>query len=226
MNFIDRAIGWVSPATALRRVQYRRALQVAEAFSYDGAMRGRRTGGWITSNSDANRETFGSMVWLRDRARDLARNNPYATKALSELVGAQIGTGIIPRANTGDDKLNVLIDQKFERWATDCDADGQFDFFGIQWQVARAVAESGECIIRFRPRRPGDGIDVPFQLQVLEPDYLDHNKTLSLDTGTIIEGVQFDKIGRRVAYWMFGNHPGCLTLTNWQAGFISKPIPA
>ena len=21
-------------------------------------------------------------------------------------------------------------------------------------------------------------------------------------------------------------HPGCLTLTNWQAGFISKPIPA
>jgi len=226
MNFIDRAIGWVSPATALRRVQYRRALHVAERFSYDGAMRGRRTGGWITSNSDANRETFGSMVWLRDRARDLARNNPYATKALSELVGAQIGTGIIPRANTGDDKLNVLIDQKFERWATDCDADGQFDFFGIQWQVARAVAESGECIVRFRQRRPGDGIDVPFQLQVLEPDYLDHNKTLSLDTGTIIEGVQFDKIGRRVAYWMFGNHPGCLTLTNWQAGFISKPIPA
>jgi len=69
----------------------------------------------------------------------------------------------------------------------------------------------GECIVRFRQRRPGDGIDVPFQLQVLEPDYLDHNKTLSLDTGTIIEGVQFDKIGRRVAYWMFGNHPGCLT---------------
>ena len=151
MNLIDRPIGWVSPATALRRVQYRRALQVAEAFSYDGAMRGRRTGGWITSNSDANRETFGSMVWLRDRARDLARNNPYAAKALSELVGAQIGTGILPRANTGDDKLNVLIDQKFERWATDCDADGQFYFFGVQWQVARAVAENGECIARLLP---------------------------------------------------------------------------
>ena len=225
-NWVDRMVSFVSPRAGLRRIQYRRALDIAERFAYEGATLGRRTGGWITGNSDANRETFGSMVWLRNRARDLVRNNPYASKAISELVGNQIGTGIMPRADTGDDKLNQRIDGVFKTWAAQCDADGQFDFFGVQWQVARAVAESGECIVRFRQRRPGDGLDVPFQLQVLEPDYLDHNKTLSLDTGTIIQGVQFDKLGRRAFYWLFGNHPGALTLMNWQAGFISKPVPA
>ena len=225
-NWLDRAISFVAPQAGLRRLQFRRALAVAERFSYEGAMKGRRTGGWLTSDSDANRETQGSMVWLRNRARDLVRNNPYASKALSELVGNQIGTGILPRANTGDEKLNALIDEKFAEWAQNCDADGQLDFFGIQWQAARAVAESGECIVRFRQRRPGDGLDVPVQVQVLEADYLDHNKTLSLDTGSVIQGVQFDQIGRRSFYWLFGNHPGALTLMNWQAGFISKPVPA
>jgi ankyrin repeat protein len=84
-----------------------------------------------------------TAVWLRNRARDLVRNNPYASKALSELVGNQIGTGIMPRANTGDEKLNSLIDEKFAAWAQNCDADGQLDFFGIQWQVARAVLQAG-----------------------------------------------------------------------------------
>jgi lambda family phage portal protein len=225
-NWVDRAVSLFSPAAGFKRLQFRRALAVAEAFNYEGAVRGRRTGGWITSNSDANRETEGSMVWLRDRARDLVRNNPYAAKALSELVGNQIGTGIMPRANTGNEKLDALVNEKFAKWAESSDADGQFDFYGLQWQAARAVAESGECIVRFRQRRLSDGLDVPFQLQLLESDYLDHNKTMSLDGGTIIQGVQFDKIGRRAAYWLFGNHPGCLTLTNWQAGFISKPVPA
>lgn len=225
-NLLDKVVSWLSPAAGLRRIQYRQAVRAAEKFSYEGAMQGRRTGGWVTANSDANRETHGSMVYLRDRARDLVRNNPYAAKALSELVGNQIGTGIIPRANTGKDALNKKIDAAFAEWSQQCDADGQFDFFGLQWQAARAVAESGECLARFRYRRTGDGLAVPLQLQVLEPDFLDHNKTLSLDTGTIIQGVEFDKIGRRVAYWLFGNHPGALTLTNWQAGFISKPVPA
>jgi len=226
-NWLDRAIGFFSPREALRRVQYRRALGLVERFNYEGGMMGRRTGGWVTSNSDANRETQGSMVWLRNRARDLVRNNPFAAKALSELIGNQVGTGILPRADTGSDALNALIDEKFKAWADQADADGQFDLYGLQWQIARAVAESGECLVRFRPRRPGDGMDVPFQLQVLEADYLDHAKTMSIESGgSIIQGVQFDGIGKRVAYWMFGNHPGALTLTNWQAGFVSKPIPA
>jgi lambda family phage portal protein len=69
--------------------------------------------------------------------------------------------------------------------------------------------ESGECLIRLRYRRPEDGLIVPLQLQVLEPDYLDSNKSGPLPNGgQIINGIEYDPIGRIVAYWLYKNHPG------------------
>jgi capsid protein len=167
VNAIDQVISWFSPRYALQRARARAALGMLQRFGYEGAKTGRRTGGWHTSGSDANSELGPSINSLRDRARDLVRNNPYAAKALSDLVGNQIGTGIAPRANTGNPKTDSIIDEVFAEWSNQCDADGQLDFFGIQWQVARAVAESGESLVRFRPRRESDGLTVPVQLQVL-----------------------------------------------------------
>jgi capsid protein len=48
------------------------------------------------------------------------------------------------------------------------------------------------------------------RLQVLEPDYLDtsRNGIVGPSGGPIIDGVEFDKQGRRVAYWLFTSHPG------------------
>ena len=56
---------------------------------------------------------------------------------------------------------------------TACDADGRLDFAGIQKQALRTVVESGEVLVRRRIRRPEDGLPIPLQLQVLEPDHLD-----------------------------------------------------
>jgi hypothetical protein len=39
---------------------------------------------------------------MRDRSRDLVRNNPYAAKAVQAVVSNLIGTGILPRARSGD----------------------------------------------------------------------------------------------------------------------------
>jgi hypothetical protein len=38
--------------------------------------------------------------------------------------------------------------------------------------AARAMFEAGECFLRFRPRRPEDGLTVPLQLQMLSPEHL------------------------------------------------------
>lgn len=48
---------------------------------------------------------------------------------------------------------------------------------------------------------------------MLEAEYLDDNKTGPLPGGnTVIQGVEFDQIGRRVAYWLFDQHPNGLTI--------------
>jgi lambda family phage portal protein len=47
-------------------------------------------------------------------------------------------------------------------------------------------------------------------VQVLEADYLDSGRDglVGREGGLIIQGVEFDAIGRRVAYWLFPEHPG------------------
>ena len=104
MNALDKVIGYFSPERAYRRGRFRAA---AETFAYDGAKSGRRTDGWIAAGGDANTEVGASLASLRNRSRDLLRNNPYASKAIAELVGNTVGTGIVPQAKTGNPTLDA-----------------------------------------------------------------------------------------------------------------------
>ena len=92
----------------------------------------------------------------------------------------------------------------------------------------REIVESGEVLIRRRHRRPSDGLALPLQIQVLEADFLDTGKHLSLPNGgKIVRGVEIDAIGRRVAYWLFRNHPGSSNLTSSTVRFgQSSRVPA
>ncbi|HOQ48004.1 MAG TPA: phage portal protein [Bryobacteraceae bacterium] len=225
MNWLDRAITWVSPEAGLRRVRARRAAEMVR-LAYEGARATRRTDGWITTGNSANAEIVLALSKLRERSRDLVRNNPYAARAVAEVVGNAVGTGITAQARTGLPELNRQIDAAWLDWIERCDADGQLDFYGIQALVARTVFESGECLVRFRQRRDGDGFKVPVQLQVLEPDYLDQSKTQKTDTGYIIHGVEFDLVGRRTFYWLFGQHPGEVTQTSLRGSLVSARVPA
>jgi capsid protein len=72
-----------------------------------------------------------------------------------------------------------------EPWSKQCDADGQLNIYGIMELAVREMVEGGEVIVRRRPRRPGDGLAVPLQLQIMEGDQLDLAKvSMSGDTAS------------------------------------------
>ena len=234
MNFIDKAISIVAPRIARRRVQNRAALALTQGylerhtqrFRYDGASAGRRAHGWYTASTDANVELMGSLIWLRNRSRDLVRNNPYAARAIEELAGNVVGTGIVPKAKTGNAALDKVIDNEWGFFADQCDTPQRMDFYGMESLTVRTMAESGEAILRFRPRPAKFGTRIPLQLQMLEADFLDQARTMGLINGHVMEGVQFDEEGRRVAYWLFSYHPGGVLILNPRGGIISQPVPA
>src|ERR1035441_326759 len=124
----------------------------AERFRYDGATAGRRAHGWYAAGTDANVELMGSLIWLRNRSRDLIRNNPYAARAIEELAGNVVGTGIVPKAKTGSVAIDKIIDAEWPFFADACDTPQRLDFFGMQTLAVRTMAESGEALVRFRPR--------------------------------------------------------------------------
>jgi capsid protein len=186
----------------------------AERFRYDGATAGRRAYGWYAASTDANVELMGSLIWLRNRSRDLVRNNTYAARAVEELAGNVVGTGIVPKAKTGNTGIDKIIDAEWPFFAEACDTPQRLDFYGMQTLTVRTMAESGEAIVRFRPQPAAFGLRIPLQLQMLEADFLDQARTMGLVNGHVMEGVQFDEKGRRVAYWLFSYHPGGVLILN------------
>ena len=200
MNALDRLISVFAPEAAYRRAQYRAAMQVT--LAYDGAKSGRRTDGWVSGSGDVNTEVGAGLVALRNRSRDLLRNNPYASKAVNELVSNTVGTGIVPQAKTGSSELDSIIDAEWPYFAENCDPGGQLDFYGMQSLVVRTTAESGDGIIRFRSRLQKDNLRVPLQIQALEGDYLDASRTTGTAANPIVMGVQFNLIGQRESYWL------------------------
>jgi lambda family phage portal protein len=221
---LDRALLQVAPQWALSRIRARAAAQMLMRH-FDAAASGRRTENWPRSNADANVASAASLTALRAIAHDMVRNNTWAKRGLQALTNNTVGWGFEPKASGGA-AASERFREAWKQWAetTECDADARLSFFGLQRQVMRTVAESGEVLIRRRIRRPTDGLAIPLQLQILEPDFIDmsHDVPVGQSGGPIINGVEFDAIGRRTAYWLFSTHPGSGYLGTYQ----SKRIPA
>jgi lambda family phage portal protein len=229
MHWLDQATLTVAPRWTFRRMRARAAAEVL-ARHYEAASVGRRTQDWYRSASDVNAVSAMALDRVRDVARDMVRNDPYAASALDTIVDHVVGWGIVGSASKDASKaVRAKTDALWKRWAetTACDADNRQDLSGLQKQIMRTVVTDGECLIRRRWRRPEDGLPIPMQLQLLEPDFLD---TLRPDTVTenghrIIQGVEFDLIGRRVAYYLFREHPGAQIVGSRSFG-TSDRIPA
>lgn len=201
------------------------------ARHFEAASAGRRTDGWHRLGTDANAAAAGATLSrLRAQARDLVRNNPWARRGLRRIVTNTVGWGIRPKA-TG--RTPEIIADRWRRWAetTECDADGRLTFYGLQKLVMRTVVESGEVLVRRRWRRFEDGLSVPMQLQVLEPDFIDTNRDGMIGEagGPIVQGVEFDALGRRAAYWLFDRHPGnagAMVMSGSAMSLVSRRVPA
>lgn len=203
MKWTDAIVAAFSPKRAYKRAAYRQAAELL-ARKYEGAARGRRTDSWYTPSSSANTETNAALSTLRNRSRDLIRNNPYAQRGVSLLESNVVGRGILPHIL--DDRLMAA----WKEWAETpaCDAEGKINFYDMQALAARAIVESGEVLIRKRVMQGGT---LPLRLQLLESDFIakDIDQALPVASGNqIIQGVEIDSFGRRIAYHLYEGHPG------------------
>lgn len=208
-TLLDRAIAAIAPRAAVKRLVARQAFDSVAKRAYDGAAGGRRTDGWRSTSASADAEIASAGALLRNRMRDLVRNNPHAAKAVSAWVSNIVGDGITPRAKTGNKALDRRIDKLFAEWAKVCDADGRADFNGLITLAVREMVESGDVFARRRMRRANDGLPVPLQIQLNEADHLDESKIDGRPDGSrTVRGIEYDPIGKRRAYWLFPDHPG------------------
>lgn len=138
---------------------------------------------------------------VRDRARDLERNDNLARKYLAMIEANIVGRGF-QLTLSGD----AEIQHKFLAWAERADVRELLSFPDLQRLVARSAARDGDLFVRLlRGSQYADGL----ALQVLEGDYVNHafNEWRGGDGGVVM-GVELDALGREVAAYFSDRHPG------------------
>jgi lambda family phage portal protein len=225
-NLIDRLVAFLSPRAGLDRLRARVGVDLALRH-FEGAATSRRTQYWVAPASGPNTALIPAIRMMRNRARDLGRNNPWARRAIRVIKANTVGGGIRLRPKADSEAQVQAARDAWARWAetTECDADGRHDFYGIQGLCLRTMAEAGEVLIRRRRRRSRDGLTVPIQLQVLEPDHMDSRRDyFDLQGNKVLQGIKFDSLGRRVGYYLFPAHPG--ETLRGPISYVSEFVPA
>ncbi|WP_428542683.1 phage portal protein [Profundibacter sp.] len=175
----------------------------------EGAMSRRRLRGWQPPLENINSLVASGGPRLLARSRELVVTNGYAANACEAYAANLVGDGIKPSSLIEDGELRDRVQRLWLAWTDQADADGLTDFYGLQAMIAREMFVAGECFVRIRPRRAEDGLLVPMQLQLLQSEMLPFEKTETAPSGNRIRcGIEFDLIGRRVAYHFRRRHPG------------------
>ena len=196
---------------------------------HEAAGRGRRSLAWMPGNPGAVAAMLATRAELRGKSRDLVRRNAWAQAGIEAFVANAVGTGIKPQSLSGDERFKAEVQALWRDWVEEADAAGQTDFYGLQSLACRAMLEGGECLIRLRSRRLEDGLSVPLQLQLLEPEHLPISLNADLPSGNVVRsGIEFDNMGRRVAYHLYRSHPedGRLAPMSGQGGIDTVRIDA
>ena len=196
-------------------IKFRRKQEKPRKRNYTGAQVNNLTWDWVTANLTSDEYLRWNLKRLRERSRDLERNDDYMRNFLRKLEINTVGAkGIILQSkvyfkttNDLDIKSNSIIEDEWRRWARQyvsvCETLSLRDFLKI---ILRTIARDGEVLIcKIR------GYDNPYRyaLQILEADFLDEDLNQDLPNGNrIIMGVEKNRYGKPVAYHLFEKHPG------------------
>lgn len=151
---------------------------------------------------------------LRDRCRDLSRNNEFVKRYLNLMKTNVIGShGILLQVRSKDPDGNMdyvannIIESRWKRWIekNNCDLTGRLSWLDMQNLFVQTLFTDGEVLIQFIN---GADNEFKFSINFLDCDLIDENKNGYNGKNQIRMGVEFDnKTKRPVAYYLFKNNP-------------------
>jgi lambda family phage portal protein len=175
---------------------------------HEGASRARRLGSWGSRNVNATDEVTRELALLRDRSRELRRNNPWVNRAINISTAMHIGNGVRPRPSTPDQDFNDQLLELWRDWADYADYSSKnSNVYSIQDDLGRGKNEAGEAFAVIHKTRD---LDSPLNLsiQVLESDQCPLYLNRYFENGNQLKsGIELTSKGKIVAYWFYTQHP-------------------
>lgn len=173
---------------------------------YAAAFAGRLTSDWITMSGGPTQELFASIRLLRDRARDLEKNNPLVRRYLHLVAENVVGPkGFTLQARTDSARNNTAIESAYAEWGRPVNhsVDGRTGRVAFQQAVIRGVARDGEAFVREVRTGPHG-----FALQLIDPALVDEsfNRAAGDGKAAVKLGIEVDAWDRPLAYHVLTGH--------------------
>jgi lambda family phage portal protein len=149
----------------------------------------------------------GTRAKLRSRARYECRNNGYARGLVAGIAQDVIGTGPRLQLNLGESGRERA--RKVEAaWRAWCEAADLADKLRVKHE---SKVRDGECFALLT-RNESIAHPVKLDVQLVECDRVETPWGVDLG-GSVQDGIQFDRLGNPVAYYVSRTHPGDLAAT-------------
>ncbi len=220
MNFIDKVVRAVSPQKALKREVAKKQLDIINSGygNYGANSIKKHTIGWTYGGGSHREDVEDNISPLRQRSRDLYYGgSDIATAAIKRLRTNTIGTGLHLKSTINEELLNMTpevarkleetIEREFAHWAnsTNCDLERIDNFYQLQQLALINALLSGDAFALMKTtKRTGSIYDL--RIELIEADRISTPDNKTIDP-LFCEGVEKNKIGEVVAYYISKFHP-------------------
>jgi len=254
MNWLNKVLSTIAPATALKREVTMRRLERLDAIYKNNdkknrqkrsfeAISGSRFRSDILStdkSADAhlNQQNIGS---LRHQIRQMEYNDGFMAGPIDRIVNNVVGSGIKFQARVSSDtetyqgsppitdemakRWNYETEKYFSLWAEKADSRLILDLFEIQRTIQAALERDGEVLVIGRQSQRNNRI-IPYCQQILEIDRL-QTPMAEISNPQVRNGIRFDDEGVPEAYYIMRYHPGdSLSGTSYVKNDDVDEIPA
>ncbi len=199
---------------------------------------------WNPVKSSSKSDIDWNADTLRNRAADLAINTPIGAAALNTSVTHAVGTGLTLFPRPKFSELGISVEEarrwikktraEFELWADSkhCDIYCRNNFYDLQHIAYLSYMTDGDAFAVFRRKLPDVTNPYSLRIQLLEANRVSNPLSGGFTTvsqiemnaptkgNRIISGVEVDKTGTIVAYWVSNKVPfdrvDLTGVTEWQ----------
>lgn len=231
-NIFDKMVEAVAPEKALKRYAARKTMDILNSGYGDGGASHSKKSmrGFTATSLSPQKDIDANLKTLVSRSRSLYMTAPIATSAIKTTRTNVVGSGLKLKSRIDYEFLGMTeeeaevwesnVEREFDLWASTrkCDALKLNSFYEMQGVMLLGQLLNGDGFCLNKYERPTKYMPYGLRLQLLEADRVCTPYTASLindvwhgvnpeNGNKIYSGIEIDKNGATVAYWICNQYP-------------------